>query len=103
MRRPSGTEVHGGRGPSRTARELTSNAQEGRSGLDAFDGSDPVEVSIERRDSSDARRLGTSDQVGIGEVESVDLKDLDGAIEQVPVDRLDRGVGQHCPHGLGHL
>ena len=47
------------------------------SGFDAFDGSDAVDRLVERRDSPDAGALGTRNEIRLGEVEAIDLVDLD--------------------------
>jgi hypothetical protein len=47
------------------------------SGFDALDGGHPVDRSVERGDASDAGALGAGHEVGLGEVETVDLVHLD--------------------------
>lgn len=50
------------------------------SGLESFDGGDPVDGLIERSDSAHSGGLGGRNQVRLGEVQSVDLGDLDRAL-----------------------
>lgn len=49
------------------------------SGFDALDGGHQVDRSVERGDASDAGALGAGHEVGLGEVETVDLVHLDCA------------------------
>lgn len=59
------------------------------SGLESFDGGDPVDGLVKRRDAPDSGGLGACDEVGLGEVESVDLVDLDRAEQEGGIDGDD--------------
>ena len=57
--------------------------------LDSFDRVDPIDGPIERRDATDLSSLGTGNQIGLREVESIGLVDLDGAKQQCRIDAHD--------------
>jgi len=66
-------------------------------------GRDPVEAPIEGGDGADSGPLRARDQVGVGDVEPVNLVDLHGPQEQVAVEHLDGGEGQDGPECRRHL
>ena len=59
--------------------------------LAAGDGIDAVDRTVERQDDPDAGDLGLSDEVGLSEVEPVELVDLERSQEKYRVDGLERG------------
>lgn len=54
------------------------NHQSGSRWLDAFDRVHPIDSAIKRRHATDLRGLGTGNEIGLREVESIGLIDLDG-------------------------
>ncbi|HEY5293909.1 MAG TPA: hypothetical protein VIJ70_00360 [Gaiellaceae bacterium] len=60
------------------------------SGLDSLHGCDPINGAIERCDLADAAYLGGCNEVCLGEIEPVDLVELEGAEQQRLIGHHDR-------------
>ena len=58
--------------------------------LDPDNGADPVDGLIEGSDSANARALRAGHEIGLGEIEMIELVYLDSAKEHGRVDRGDR-------------
>ncbi|MHB1536235.1 MAG: hypothetical protein ACYC1D_16815 [Acidimicrobiales bacterium] len=73
----------------------------GASWLEAGHGADPVDAPIERCHDADAAALGTGNEVGLGEVETVELLNLHGSQEEPDVENLHGIERQDGPGQLG--
>src|SRR6266540_4070723 len=82
--------------PSRCA--STDRPRSGR--LDSPDGRDSVDTAGERGDRLDCARLCAGDEIGVGEVDPVDLVDLERTKEQRRIDNDDRREADHGPDEL---
>src|SRR5687767_13303481 len=79
--------------------ELTIASREQRSsGFAPRDADNAVDAAVKGDDLADARRLGLSDQVRVGEVQAVDLVDLERAQQRGRIERLYRWQGNAGAH-----
>jgi hypothetical protein len=74
-----------------------------RRGLFATDGDGAIDAAVERGDDPDPGPLRARDEVGIREVEAQEVVDLDGALQEVPIDDPDGREGQHRSQRGRHL
>ena len=71
--------------------------------FDPLNGAHAIDGPVKRRDCSDACPLCAGDEVGLGEVETVNLIDLDGTEQQVLVDHSYRVECDDRTHHVGDV
>jgi|SRR5450755_1357405 len=70
------------------------------SGFAARDGLEPIDRAVEGQDCANAGRFGLGDEIGLGEVETLEFVDLERSKQSPGMDGLDRPQPDRRSHQL---